>query len=49
LASAHSRPGGRSTNRRNPATDAEIQIAAATTVKLTAGNAFNDVVNAWSR
>jgi DNA-binding protein HU-beta len=34
---------------RNPATGAEIQIAAATTVKLTAGNAFNDAVNAWSR
>jgi DNA-binding protein HU-beta len=30
---------------RNPATGAEIQIAAAKTVKFTAGKAFKDVVN----
>ena len=30
---------------RNPATGAEIQIAAATTVKFTAGKAFKDAVN----
>lgn len=30
---------------RNPATGAEIQIAAAKTVKFTAGKAFNDAVN----
>lgn len=31
---------------RNPSTGAEIQIAAATTVKFTAGKAFKDAVNA---
>ncbi|CAG9204539.1 MAG: HU family DNA-binding protein [Paraburkholderia tropica] len=31
---------------RNPATGAEIQIAAAKTVKFTAGKAFKDAVNA---
>lgn len=31
---------------RNPATGAEIQIAAANTVKFTAGKAFKDAVNA---
>jgi DNA-binding protein HU-beta len=31
---------------RNPATGQEIQIAAATTVKFTAGKAFKDQVNA---
>ncbi|NRO99185.1 DNA-binding protein [Paraburkholderia sp. NMBU_R16] len=31
---------------RNPATGAEIQIAAARTVKFTAGKAFKDAVNA---
>jgi DNA-binding protein HU-beta len=30
---------------RNPATGAEIQIAAAKTVKFTAGKAFKDAVN----
>ena len=30
---------------RNPATGAEIQIPAATTVKFTAGKAFKDAVN----
>ncbi|MBN3756032.1 HU family DNA-binding protein [Paraburkholderia sp. Tr-20389] len=30
---------------RNPATGAEIQIAAARTVKFTAGKAFKDAVN----
>jgi DNA-binding protein HU-beta len=30
---------------RNPSTGAEIQIAAATTVKFTAGKAFKDAVN----
>ncbi|WP_311541360.1 HU family DNA-binding protein [Paraburkholderia sp. MM5384-R2] len=31
---------------RNPATGAEMQIAAATTVKFTAGKAFKNAVNA---
>jgi DNA-binding protein HU-beta len=31
---------------RNPSTGAEIQIAAAKTVKFTAGKAFKDAVNA---
>ncbi|MFM0032585.1 HU family DNA-binding protein [Paraburkholderia madseniana] len=31
---------------RNPSTGAEIQIAAARTVKFTAGKAFKDAVNA---
>jgi DNA-binding protein HU-beta len=31
---------------RNPSTGAQIQIAAAKTVKFTAGKAFKDVVNA---
>ncbi|QCP54539.1 HU family DNA-binding protein [Trinickia violacea] len=31
---------------RNPATGAEMQIAAAKTVKFTAGKAFKDAVNA---
>ncbi|WP_419689942.1 HU family DNA-binding protein [Burkholderia theae] len=31
---------------RNPTTGAEIEIAAANTVKFTAGKAFKDVVNA---
>jgi DNA-binding protein HU-beta len=31
---------------RNPATGAEIQIPAATTVRFTAGKAFKDAVNA---
>lgn len=31
---------------RNPSTGAEIQIAAAKTVKFTAGKAFKEVVNA---
>jgi DNA-binding protein HU-beta len=31
---------------RNPSTGAEIQIAAATSVKFTAGKAFKDAVNA---
>jgi DNA-binding protein HU-beta len=31
---------------RNPATGAAIEIAAATTVKFTAGKAFKDLVNA---
>lgn len=31
---------------RNPSTDAEIQIAAAKTVKFTAGKAFKEAVNA---
>ncbi|MGQ7908741.1 HU family DNA-binding protein [Burkholderia sp. BC1] len=31
---------------RNPTTGAEIEIAAAKTVKFTAGKAFKDVVNA---
>ena len=31
---------------RNPSTGAEIQIAAATTVKFTAGKAFKEAVNA---
>jgi DNA-binding protein HU-beta len=33
---------------RNPSTGAEIQIAAATTVKFTAGKAFKDALNASS-
>ncbi|MBB5499311.1 HU family DNA-binding protein [Paraburkholderia sp. MM5384-R2] len=34
---------------RNPATGEEIQIAAAKTVKFTAGKAFKDAVNAGKR
>lgn len=40
-------PGARAARvGRNPATGAEIQIAAAKTVKFTAGKAFKDAVNA---